>query len=317
MQSPAVANVGSRIASQVKAIAVKDGQTVNAGDLLIELDDSMLRAALAKDQALLLKDKASAADAEVELSRAKQLLAKQAGTQQAYDTALAVQRAAEELVSADQAQVDSDTEQLQFARITAPISGRLGEIGVSVGDLVGSASAQQQSGLLTITQMQPLKVRFRLPERALPDVRNALSAGRAVEVRLHRSGTDETIGNGTVTFIDSAIDVASGTVAMSAVVDNAALNLWPGEFVNIDIQYGTLPNAISIPSVAVQLGQKGTYVWLVKSDGTVEERLVTVSRYESGSAAVSTGLAEGDNVVVEGQMQLKDGARVSIYHTGS
>ena len=316
IQSRAVVSVNARIASQILEIHVKDGQTVKSGDLLVTLDGQLLQGALSKDQAVLVKDKANAVNAEVEMSRAKTLLTKGAGTQEAYDAALAAQKAAEAVVAADQAVVDSDTSQLDYARITAPIDGRLGAIQVAVGDLVGNGSSNgQQAGLMTITQMQPLKIAFRLPEGELPDIRKTLDSGGQVSVRVLNNGTPDVLDSGNLNFIDSSVDATSGTIAMSATLPNSKLRLWPGQYVNVEIEYGQLASAIVIPSVAIQQGQKGAFVWLVKDDNTVEAKLVEVTHFDDVNAAIASGLSIGDKVVVEGQLRLKNGAAIKLNDT--
>ena len=307
IQSPAIATVNARIASQVTEVHVKDGQMVKAGDLLVVLDDRLLQAQLAKDQAAQAKDQAQADSSDLDKQRAKQLVAKQAGTQQAYDQAAAAAAGARATVDSDKAAVLSDQAQLTFTRITAPISGRLGAVGVHVGDLVGT-SGGSSSGLMSITEMAPLKVAFRLPERVLTQVRKAAAEG--VAVRVLRSGTAILLDQGKLDFIDSAIDTTSGTIAMSATIANDELKLWPGQFADVEVEYGKLSSAVTVPSVAVQSGQSGSYVWLVKPDNTVEARPVKVVRSEGDISAIAAGLAAGDHVVVEGQLRLKSGAPV-------
>ena len=307
VKSPAVAAINSRIASQITEVHVKDGQDVKAGDLLVTLDDRTLQEQLAKDQAVLLKDKALEISLAADLSRAQDLVKKGAGTAQAYDQALAAQKSAEATVAADQAAIDADQVQLDYTRISAPISGRLGPVQAVVGNLAGSASA---SNLVTVTQMMPLKVTFQLPERVLPDIRAALHAGQTVPVRVLQSGTTKELESGNLDFIDSTVDTASGTIAMSATIDNDQLSLWPGQYVDVEINRGELANAIVVPTVAVQQGQTGSFVWMVNDDNTVTARPVTVARSENDNSAITSGLAAGDKVVVEGQLRLKDGTKV-------
>ncbi|MBI2718880.1 MAG: efflux RND transporter periplasmic adaptor subunit [Rhizobiales bacterium] len=307
LQSPAVVAIGTRISSQVTVIHVRDGQDVKAGDLLVSLDDRMPRAQLAKDKATLLKDQALALSAAADMQRAKSLAEKQAGSQQAYDQALAAQKAADATVAADRATIDSDLLQIDFTRIVAPIDGRLGAVAISVGDLVTTGAS---ANLFTITEMTPLKVSFRLPETVLAAIRSDMATGTTVAVRVLRAGTTEVRGSGNLDFIDSGIDPASGTIAMSATLPNAGLALWPGEHVDVEVDRGTLTPAAVVPTVAVQPGQNGSFVWLIKSDDTVEVRAVTVARSDAGRSAIASGLAPGDRVVVEGQLRLKPGATV-------
>ncbi len=309
VESPAVAAINARIASQITEIHVKDGQDVKAGDLLVTLDDRTLQAQLAKDQAVLLKDKALEVSLAADLSRAQDLAKKGAGTVQAFDQALAAQKAAEATVGADQAAIDADQVQLDYTRISAPIGGRLGAVQAVVGNLAGSGST---GNLVTITQMMPLKVKFQLPERVLPDVRSALRTGQMVTVRVLESGTTKVLESGSLDFIDSTVDTASGTIAMSATIDNDQLSLWPGQYVDVEVDRGELTDSVVVPTVAVQQGKIGSFVWMVNEDNTVMARPVTVAHSENDKSAITSGLAAGDKVVVEGQLRLRDGSRVKV-----
>ena len=309
VESPAVAAINARIASQITEIHVKDGQVVKAGDLLVTLDDRSLQAQLAKDQAVLLKDKALEVSLAADLFRAQDLAKKGAGTVQAYDQALAAQKSAEATVAADQAAIDADQVQLDYTRISAPIGGRLGAVQAVVGNLAGSGST---GNLVTITQMMPLKVTFQLPESVLPDIRTALHTGQKVPVRVLQSGTTKELESGNLDFIDSTVDTASGTIAMSATIDNDQLSLWPGQHVDVEVDRGELANAVVVPTVAVQQGQTGSFVWMVNDDNTVVARPVTVAHSENDKSAITSGLSARDKVVVDGQLRLKNGAQVKV-----
>jgi multidrug efflux system membrane fusion protein len=311
IQSPAVAQVNARVSSQVTAIHVKDGQDVKAGDLLITLDDSVLQTQLAKDKAALLKDQAVQTSAAADLQRAKSLAAKQAGTQQAYDQAIAVEKSAEAAIASDQAAIQNDMLQLGYTKVTAPISGRLGAVQVSVGDLVGT-SGNSGTSLVTVTQTRPLKVTFNLPEELLDPIKSGLAAGQPAQVKVLASVSRDVLDEGPVNFIDSTVNSASGTIAMSAVVANERMKLWPGQHVEVEVERGVLDNATVIPTVAIQPGQAGPFVWLVRDDNTVEARPVEVTRSESGLSAIAKGLNPGDRVVVEGQLKLKNDSQVKV-----
>ncbi|RWF65270.1 efflux RND transporter periplasmic adaptor subunit [Mesorhizobium sp.] len=312
VSSPEVVAINARVSSQIVSIAVKDGQMVKAGDLLISLDDRALKAQLAKDQATLVKDQAMLVSAQADLQRAKDLVAKQAGTQQTYDQALAAQKAAAATIDADKATIDADTVQLSYASISAPISGRLGAVNVSVGDLVTTSNGNSSSStpLVTITQMDPLQVNFTLPESNLALLHKALADPQQGDVTLTKDGDPTPIGKGTLDFVDSSVDTASGTIATRASVPNPDLSLWPGEYVNVVLDAGTMPQMTSVPTVAVQPSQKGPFVYVVKPDNTVEMRPVQVALTEGDNSAISQGLKGGEKVVVEGQTRLKDGAAV-------
>lgn len=312
VSSPAVVNINARVSSQIVSIDVKDGQMVKVGDLLFSLDDRALKAQLAKDQATLAKDQAMLASSVSDLQRAKDLVAKQAGTQQTYDQAVAAQKAAAATVDADKATIDADNVQLGFATITAPITGRLGAVSVAVGDLVtvSNGNSSTATPLVTITQIDPLQVNFNLPESNLALLHKALANPQQGAVTLTKDGDPTPIGKGTLDFVDSSVDTASGTIATRASIPNADLSLWPGQYVNVVLDAGIMPQMTSVPTVAVQPSQKGPFVYVVKPDNTVEMRPVQVALTEGENSAVSQGVKSGEKVVVEGQTRLKDGGAV-------
>ncbi len=312
VSSPNVVSINPRVSSQVVAISVKDGQMVKAGNLLFSLDDRALKAQLAKDQATLAKDQALLASSNSDLQRAKDLVAKQAGTQQTYDQAVAAQKAAAATVDADKATIDADNVQLGFATISAPISGKLGAVNISIGDLVNTSNGNSSTStpLVTITQMDPLQVNFNLPESDLALLHKALAQPVDGAVTLTKDGDPTPIGKGTLDFVDSSVDTASGTIATRASLPNPTLSLWPGQYVNVTVNAGTMPQMTSIPTVAVQPSQKGPFVYVVKADNTVEMRPVQVALTEGDNSAVSQGLKSGERVVIEGQTKLKNGSPV-------
>jgi membrane fusion protein, multidrug efflux system len=310
--SPAVVEISARVSSQIVQIDVKDGQMVRAGDLLFRLDDRSLKAAVDRDQAMLDKDQALLVSAKADSGRAKDLAAKQAGTQQAYDQALAAEKAAEATVASDQATLDADQVQLGYATITAPIAGRLGVVNVAVGDLVApvSAGGTAPAALVTITQIDPLEASFTLPEGDLPLLQKAMASPSPPAVTLYRGGDSQPIGKGVLDFIDSSVDTASGTIAVRANVPNPQQTLWPGQYINVVLDAGTMPGLTSVPTVAVQSGQKGPFVFVVGADSKVAVRQVTVALNEGQASAISDGLKAGERVVVEGQTRLADGTLV-------
>ncbi|MGX9572101.1 efflux RND transporter periplasmic adaptor subunit [Mesorhizobium sp. f-mel] len=318
VSSPAVVSVNARISSQITSIVVKDGQMVRAGDLLFSLDDRSLKAQQARDQATLAKDEALLASATADLERAKNLVARQAGTQQTYDQAIAAQKSAAATVDADKASLDADAVQLGFATITAPISGRLGAVNVAIGDLVTTSNGNSTSTpLVTITQVDPLQVNFNLPESDLALLHKALAEPREGAVTLTKDGDPTPIGKGTLDFVDSSVDTASGTIATRARVPNADLSLWPGQYVNVVLDAGIMPQMTSVPTVAVQPSQKGPFVYVIKPDETVEMRPVQVALTEGDSSAIGEGLKSGERVVVEGQAKLKNGSPIHEAEVGT
>lgn len=311
VSSPAVVDVSARISSQVVDVHVKDGQMVKAGDLLFTLDDRALKAQLAKDQATLVKDQALLVSAQADLTRARDLMARQAGTKQTFDQADAAAKAAAATVNADEATIDADKVQLSYATIKAPITGRLGAIKITKGNLVSTGNGNGNSSpLVTITQMDPLEVTFNLPESDLPLLRKALASAKPAPVRLYRDGDKTPLATGQLEFVDSTVDQASGTVQVKASMPNQDLTLWPGQFVDVVLDAGVMPKMVSIPTVAVQPGQKGSFVYVVGPNSKVEERPVEIALVHGDNSAVSKGVKSGERVVTDGQTRLKQGTLV-------
>ncbi len=307
-QPIAQVNISARISSQVNKVLVQDGQTVKTGDVLVELDNRTLQAALAKDQATLAKDNAVLENATIQVTRAKTLAASHVGTQQDLDTAVAAEKSAEQVTQADQAVIDADKLQLDFATIKAPIAGKLGAVAAMPGALVAVNSTQ--TPLMTITQMQPLKVSFRLPEQVLPAIRARMDSNADVTVRVYASGSRDLLDTGKLTFIDSSVDSGSGTIALAATMANDKLVLWPGQHLEVDVQYGMVVGALSVPTVAIQQGQNGSFVWTIDANNNAAATPVDVAYYAGDTAAITKGLSAGQKVVVEGQGKLSDGAQV-------
>jgi len=308
LESPAIVIVGSRIDSQVLEQHIVDGQLVRKGDLLFTLDDREIQALIARDQAQLAKDNAALAQAAGDLVRKQELLAKQVAPQQQVDQAISAYKAAQQTVEADQAVLQADRLKLGYAKLEAPITGRVGAIRVTPGNLVG---VNDTAGLVTITQIKPIRVGFTLAERDLTALREASAASSPAVVRVYAPGTDEALATGTLDFVDSSVDFSSGTIAAKAKFANEKLELWPGTYVDVGIDLGVRPNTVMIPAVAVQSGQKGPFVFAAKDDQTVEMRNIELAGVEGYLVAVSKGLEGGERVVVEGQLRLTNGARVT------
>jgi len=310
MASPQVVNINARIASQVVKINFQDGQMVKAGDILLELDDRTLQATLAKDMATLAKDESVLANNQIQLQRARTLAARNAGTLQDVDNAVAAENSTQQIISADKAVIDADKLQLEFAKVKAPFEGKLGSITTVLGALTTTSSTQ--SALMTITQMQPLKAAFRLPEQTLSAIRAKMDKNENVNVRVYASGSHELLDQGKLTFIDSSVDVSSGTIAMAATVANQKLAFWPGQRVQVEAEYGIITGALTVPAVAVQQGQIGSFIWVVDDQNKATATPVKVSRYEGELASISEGISEDAQVVIEGQAKLANGSEVRM-----
>lgn len=308
MESPAVVVIRARIDSQVLEQHVVDGQLVRKGDLLFTLDDREIQALIARDQAQLAKDNAALAQAQADLGRKQELIEKNVAPQQQLDQALTAYKAAQQTVEADEAVLQADRLKLGYAKLEAPITGRVGAIRVTPGNLVG---VNDTAGLATITQIKPIRAGFTLAERDLAALRKAFARSPPAEVRVYAPGEDKLLATGALDFVDSSVDFSSGTIAAKAKFANAKLELWPGMYVDVEVDLDVRPNTVMIPAVAIQSGQKGPFVFVTKDGQTVEMRNVEIAGSEGSRLAIAKGVEAGERVVVEGQMRLTDGARVT------
>jgi multidrug efflux system membrane fusion protein len=307
LESPAVVVIRSRIDSQMMEKHVSDGQLVRKGDLLFTLDDRELLATIARNEAQLAKDGAARDRANADLKRTEELLAKNVAARQQLDEKLADAKAAEATIAADKAQLDNDRVRLGFTKIMAPITGRIGTIRVTPGNLVSSSDAL---GLVTITQIRPIRVSFTLPERDLAALRAARRSKKPPTVRVYAAGDSQPLASGELDFVDSSVDTATGTIMAKATFANQDFSLWPGMYVDVEIDLDSRPDTISIPTVALQTSQKGPFVFVAKPDGTAEMRQVETGGLVENRTAIRSGLQPGERVVVEGQLRLANGARI-------
>ena len=305
----ATVEIKSRIDSAIVEQRVTEGQFVTAGDVLFVLDDRASEAVLAREQATLLKDQALLDRANADLERARALVAKQTVSRQSLDQAMSEARAAEAAVTADRAIIDASKLILSYNIIKAPISGRLGAIPVTMGNLV---RANDTTALVTITQMKPIRVAFALPDRDLDQLRAALQQDPPALVRVFTKGETQPRAEGRLNFIDSSVDISSGTITAKAEFPNDKLELWPGQYFDVEIELGRQEETPAIPTVALQVGQNGLFVFVVKDDNTVEMRPVTTAGTDGEMSAVSVGLRAGERVVVDGQHQLAPGTKVTV-----
>ena len=299
--------IRSQITGQLLKVNFREGDVVQQGQVLFELDRRPLEAALEQAQANLARDMAQAANAEVQATRLNQLVERGISPREQADTAKTSVAALNATVEADRAAVENAKIQLQYATITAPITGRTGALMVHQGNLV---RANDQTPLVVINQVAPISVAFSIPESRLSELRRYMSGG-ALRVTATPQNSDVS-STGTIAFIDNAVDQGTGTIRIKGTFPNTDGRLWPGQFVNVAVTLTTDPAAIVVPSVAVQAGQQGTYVFAVKPDQSVEMRPVTVARIRGAESVVASGITPGETVVTDGHLRLEPGARISV-----
>jgi membrane fusion protein, multidrug efflux system len=305
----ATVTVQTQISGQLVEVAFTEGQRVQKGDFLAQIDPRPYQAALDQAQGQLLKDQASLSMAQMDLTRYQKLAQQNSiAKQQAEDQAYVVGQD-QGTVKLDEAQVETAKLNLAYCHIVSPVSGRIGLRLVDPGNYVQVSGA---TGIAVITQMQPISVVFALPEDELPPVMKQLHAGATLPVTAYdRSNTTE-LATGTLTAVDSEIDTTTGTVKLRAQFDNADEALFPNQFVNTRLLVDVLKDATVIPTAAVQRGAPGTFVYLIKPDNTVSVQTVKLGPEDNGRIAVQSGLSVGDQVVVDGSDKLREGAKITL-----
>ena len=306
----AAVQVRARTDGQIVEQLVQDGQTVAEGDVLFRLDDREMKAQLTRDEATLTRDQATLAKSQADVRRIGELLSKNAASQMQYEVVSAESKIAAANVAADQAAIEATKVRLSFTTIRAPIGGRVGTVRITAGNLV-KANEITGEGLATITQMRPLRASFAVPERDLDLLRAALAAKEGAVVRAYPSGGDALLAKGKLSFVDSAVDQASGTVTTRATFENEDGRLWPGQYVRIEVDLAVRPGVVTVPLVAVQPGQDGSFAFVVKGDRTIERRRLEVMETRGAVAALASGLQAGERVVVEGQLRVRQGTAVN------
>ncbi len=306
-QTIASVSVKSRLDAVIDKVLVQDGQFVKAGDVMFQLDSRAAEAQLHQAEATLARDQATFANAQRDVERYKPLVSKDFVSHQQFDTSTTTAKALEATVQADQAQVENAKVLLSYYTITAPIDGRVGMVAIKRGNSLKSNDLP----LASINQIQPIYVSFALPQNQLPELRAAMKQD-SVTVRVLPQGDKGAPVEGKVAFFDNSIDATSGTISVRATFSNDEQRLWPGQFVNVMVLVRTDADALVVPPAAIQVGQQGNYVFVIKDDNTAETRLVTVDRTVGGQAVISKGLSPGEKVAIDGQLRLNDGVRVQI-----
>ncbi len=317
--------VQARVAGEIDRVAFREGQDVKPGDLLFTIDPRPYEAAVAEAQARLERDRALARNAEESAARYADLVQKDYVTPEQFEQMRAAGEAARATARADEAAVENARLQLAYTRILAPIAGRTGSIQVHAGNML---RPNDDRTLVTINQIQPIAVTFTVPESAFDAIRRAQAEAKlSVLARPSRGmpdpaapgtpGTDGLDGvekpeTGELSFVDNAVDRATGTVRLKATFANSAGALWPGRFVDVVLTLAQDPDALVVPAQAIQTGQQGSYVFVVKDDSTVESRQVTVGRTQGGNVVIAKGLSADERVVTDGQLRLAPGVKVEV-----
>jgi multidrug efflux system membrane fusion protein len=306
----ATVTVQSQISGQIMHIAFKEGQTVKAGDPLMQIDPRPYQVALEQAQGALARDKALLANAHVDLGRYQTLFAQDSIAEQQLATQKSLVVQDEGTVKTDQAQIDAQKLNLTYARIVSPIAGRVGLQQVTLGNYI---TPNEPNGLAVVTQLQPITVVFTLPEDQIPPLLKQLHAGATLPVSAYDRTDTHQLASGSLQSIDSQIDTTTGTLKLKAIFPNTDESLFPQQFVNVVLLLDTLHGATLIPQAAIQRGAPGTYIYVVNSaDQTVSVRKVSLGPGDTTNIAITQGLQPGEIVVVDGTDKLKDGAKVQL-----
>ena len=302
-------SIKSRVDGELMQVNFKEGQFVNKGYLLAVIDPRPYEVALEQAQAQLFKDQATLRDAKLNYERYKGLLQNSgAMSQQQVDTQSATVDQLEGTVRTDQAAIDSAKLNLVYCHITSPIGGRVGLRLVDPGNIV---HANDTNSLLVITQLQPIAVLFTLPEDQLPTVAQHMAKG-TLEVDAYSRDNQTKLATGKLLTIDNQIDQSTGTGRLKAVFDNKDNALWPNQFVNARLLLEIRKNSTVIPAAAIQRGPQGTYVFVAKSDDTVDIRPVTIAFTQENFTNIASGLSPDEVVVTDGQDKLQEGSKIEI-----
>ena len=306
-------SVHAQVTGELTSVNFNDGEDVAKGQVLFTLDRRAFESALNQARANLQRDQAQAANAKSQTERYRGLVERGIATREQLDQISTTATALDATVAADRAAVENAEVQLTYTTIASPISGRTGKLMVHAGNLV---RATDTTPLVVINQVAPIYVSFGIPEGDLPNFKRRM-AGQTLQVEARPPNDDGPPSRGRVTFIDNAVDPATGTIQVRGTFPNEDRKLWPGQFVNVTVVLGTESEAVVVPTAAAQTGQQGPYVFVVKPDKSVELRSVQLARAVGQETVIRSGLKPGDVVVTDGQLRLVAGSHVSIRSAGS
>jgi multidrug efflux system membrane fusion protein len=297
-----------QVSGQIVKVGFREGQDVEKGFVLAEIDSRTYQAQYDLAVATKAKDEATLANARIDLDRYIKLAASNSGSKQQADTQKALVAQLEAQVQGDQASIDNARTMLSYTKITAPIAGRTGLRLIDEGNLVQPSSA---TGIVVLTQVNPIAVLFNLPQQQFPQVNKAMHGGPLPVDAIAADGKTP-IDHGTLQVIDNQMDQTTGTIRMKAEFPNTGLDLWPGQFTNIRVLVDTLKQVVTVPTAAIQRGPNGTFVFVIEPESKVAVRAVTVAQQDDSQAVVSTGLKADEQVVTSGFTRLSNGTSVNV-----
>jgi multidrug efflux system membrane fusion protein len=304
-------SIRARIGGELQKVFFKEGDEVKEGDILFLLDPRPYAAALQQAEANLARDLVQAQNAEREAKRARDLNEKGVVSREQYDRIRTEADAASAVVKADRAAAENAKLQLEYCTIRSPISGRTGKLMIQLGNMV---KANDETPLIVINQITPIYVSFALPEKNLQAIKSSRKAGQVGVETIIPEGAAAPIA-GELTFIDNAVNITTGTILLKATFANNDRVLWPGQFVKVILTLATRPNAVVVPSQAVQTGQSGSYVFVIRNDSTAEMRTVIPGAAHNNEIIIEKGVQPNEIVVTDGQLQLITGTAVEIKKT--
>jgi multidrug efflux system membrane fusion protein len=300
-------SIKAQISGQLMRVHFKEGDFVKKGQLLFTIDRQPFEAALRQAEGTLAKDEAQALNSKLDAERYQSLGKQGVVSKQQVDAAGAAANAMAATVAADKAAVETAKINLEYTSIYSPINGRTGSVGVKEGNLV---KANDVPILVTINQIEPIYVSFSIPEQQLAELKQ-YSNTKSLKVEAAPQGSTQHF-QGRLTFIDNSVDLTTGTIKLKATFDNAAHMLWPGQFADVNLTLKSQPNAVVVPTAALQTSQSGTYVYVVDQDLTAKQQPVKVGWNVGEDTVIASGLQPGQRVVTDGQLRLTPGAKVDI-----
>jgi len=308
VESYSTVSVKTQVTGELTGVFFREGEDVKKGQLIFTIDKRPFEAALKQAESMLAKDEAQAKNAQTQARRNEELFRAGVISKEQNDQMQSNADALDAAVAADKAAVENARVQLVYCSIYSPINGRTGNLMIHQGNMI---KANDTPFLVNINQVEPIYVSFTVPEQYLGEIRRYAASGKlAVQAFIPNDNGRPVAGK--LSFIDNAVDPATGTIKLKAEFANTDRRLWPGQFVDAALTLANQPKALVVPSQAVQTGQQGTFVFVVKPDMTVEARPVTVDRSSDGQAVIAKGLTPGETVVTDGQLRLVPGSKVDL-----